>query len=45
MMTPAPRRSMWTYAWDIQDLGLDQVVSDLQGRAGLDTVSLARCSM
>ena len=40
-MTPAPRRSMWTYAWDIQDLGLDQVVSDLQGRAGLDTVSLA----
>lgn len=33
--------SMWTYAWDIGDVGLDQVLADLGGRAGLNAVSLA----
>ncbi|AMM86986.1 hypothetical protein [Martelella sp. AD-3] len=33
--------SMWTYPWDIQDQGLERAFSDLAGRAGLNTVSLA----
>ncbi|MDR3495038.1 MAG: hypothetical protein P4L82_10595 [Ancalomicrobiaceae bacterium] len=33
--------SMWSYPWDIQDLGLERTVADLRGRAGLNTVSLA----
>lgn len=33
--------SMWTYPWDIQDQGLETLVSDLAGRAGLNTVSIA----
>ncbi|MEZ2222711.1 hypothetical protein [Rhizobium sp. RCC_161_2] len=33
--------SMWTYPWDIQDQGVDQTVSDLRDRAGLNTISLA----
>lgn len=33
--------SMWTYPWDVQDLGFDTVVDDLRHRAGLNTVSLA----
>lgn len=33
--------SMWSYSWDIQDLGLDRTVADLRGRAGLNTISLA----
>jgi hypothetical protein len=35
------RRSMWTYAWDIHDLGIDEVTRDLRERAGLNSVSLA----
>lgn len=34
-------RSMWTYAWDVLDLGFDAVEGDLRGRAELDTISLA----
>jgi hypothetical protein len=33
--------SMWTYPWDIQDLGLETVERDLTHRAGLNMVSLA----
>ena len=33
--------SMWTYPWDIQDLGLETVERDLVERAGLNMVSLA----
>ncbi|MDR3373333.1 MAG: hypothetical protein P4L98_06340 [Ancalomicrobiaceae bacterium] len=33
--------SMWSYPWDIQDLGLDRTVADLKGRAGLNAISLA----
>ncbi|RWX69134.1 hypothetical protein EN780_07125 [Mesorhizobium sp. M4B.F.Ca.ET.089.01.1.1] len=33
--------SMWTYPWDIQDLGLETVERDLTQRAGLNMVSLA----
>ncbi|MGO8075477.1 hypothetical protein AB9F35_26920 [Rhizobium leguminosarum] len=33
--------SMWTYAWDVQDQGLDAFAAELRGRAGLTTVSLA----
>lgn len=34
------RHSMWTYAWDVQDVGFDTVVAELRG-AGLNGVSLA----
>ncbi|BCG93599.1 hypothetical protein MesoLj131a_24630 [Mesorhizobium sp. 131-2-1] len=33
--------SMWTYPWDIQDIGLETVERDLALRAGLNMVSLA----
>ncbi|TIW51150.1 MAG: hypothetical protein E5V56_14935, partial [Mesorhizobium sp.] len=33
--------SMWTYPWDIQDIGLETVERDLVERAGLNMVSLA----
>ena len=33
--------SMWTYPWDVLDLGLDTVAADLTGRAGLNGISLA----
>ena len=33
--------SMWTYPWDIQDLGLETVERDLMQRAGLNMISLA----
>jgi hypothetical protein len=33
--------SMWTYAWDIQDQGIEQTFADLRDRAGLNTISLA----
>lgn len=33
--------SMWTYPWDIQDRGLEAFATELTGRAGLNTVSLA----
>lgn len=32
--------SMWTYPWDVQDLGHDTVERDLVERAGLNMVSL-----
>lgn len=35
------RLSMWAYAWDIQDQGLDRLTSELRDRAQLNTVSLA----
>ena len=34
-------RSMWTYAWDILDLGFDRATGELRDRAGLNSVSLA----
>ena len=33
--------SMWTYPWDVLDLGLDTVARDLRERAGLNGISLA----
>ncbi|RAZ84606.1 hypothetical protein DPM33_31450 [Mesorhizobium hawassense] len=33
--------SMWTYPWDIQDIGLETVERDLKQRAGLNMISLA----
>ncbi|PBB94654.1 hypothetical protein CK215_01770 [Mesorhizobium sp. WSM3864] len=33
--------SMWTYPWDIQDLGLETVERDIVQRAGLNMISLA----
>ncbi|MGI6854712.1 hypothetical protein [Mesorhizobium sp. 1B3] len=33
--------SMWTYPWDVQDLGYETVERELTQRAGLDTISLA----
>ena len=34
-------RSMWTYAWDILDIGFDAALGELRDRAGLNCVSLA----
>src|SRR6516225_11471375 len=34
-------RSMWTYAWDILDLGFDTALGELRDRAGLNGVSIA----
>ena len=34
-------QSMWTYAWDILDLGFDTVLGELRDRAGLNCISLA----
>jgi hypothetical protein len=33
--------SMWTYPWDVLDLGLDTVAGELRDRAGLNGISLA----
>ena len=33
--------SMWTYPWDIQDLGAERTVDDLGAVAGLNCISLA----
>jgi hypothetical protein len=33
--------SMWSYPWDIQDLGLETVERDLAERAGLNMISMA----
>lgn len=33
--------SMWTYPWDIQDLGCETVAGELRDRARLDTISIA----
>jgi hypothetical protein len=35
------QQSMWTYAWDILDLGFDTVLGELSERAGLNCISLA----
>ena len=35
------QQSMWTYAWDILDLGFDTVLGELRDRAGLNCISLA----
>ncbi len=34
-------RSMWTYAWDLLDLGFDKALGELRDRADLNCVSLA----
>ncbi len=34
-------RSMWTYAWDLLDLGFDTALGELRDRAGLNCISLA----
>jgi hypothetical protein len=33
--------SMWTYPWDLEDLGLDAAIAELSGEAGFNTISLA----
>jgi hypothetical protein len=33
--------SMWTYPWDVQDLGYDTVERELTDRAGLNMISIA----
>ena len=35
------RLAMWTYPWDIQDLGIETVARDLRERAGLNGISIA----
>ena len=37
----APRLAMWTYPWDVLDLGLETVVRDLRERAGLNGINIA----
>src|SRR5690242_14459447 len=32
--------SMWTYPWDVQDIGIDEMIAELSA-TGIDTVSLA----
>ena len=34
-------KSMWTYAWDILDIGFETTLGELRDRAGLNCVSLA----
>jgi hypothetical protein len=34
-------RSMWTYAWDLLDLGFDAALEELRDRAGFNCISLA----
>lgn len=34
-------RSIWTYPWDVQDLGLDTVCGEIRDACGLDGISLA----
>ena len=33
--------SMWSYPWDLEDLGLDFALGELRDTAGLNTISLA----
>jgi len=33
--------ALWTYPWDVLDLGMEAVVADITGRAGANGVSLA----
>ena len=35
------RLSMWTYPWDLQDLGIETAFSEIRDRAGLNGISLA----
>ncbi len=35
------RFAMWTYAWDLLDLGFDTVVGEMKDRAGLNGINLA----
>jgi hypothetical protein len=35
------RFSIWTYPWDVLDLGIDTVVTDIRDRAGLNGINLA----
>jgi hypothetical protein len=35
------RLAMWTYPWDVVDIGLDAVAHDLRERAGLNGINLA----
>lgn len=35
------RFAIWTYPWDVLDLGIDTVVADIRDRAGLDGINLA----
>ena len=34
-------RSMWTYAWDLLDIGYDAALGEIRDRAGVNSVSLA----
>lgn len=36
-----PIRSLWTYPWDVQDIGLETVATELRERAGVNRISLA----
>lgn len=33
--------AIWTYPWDVLDVGLNTAMQDITGRAGLDAISLA----
>jgi hypothetical protein len=35
------RFAMWTYPWDVLDLGIDTVAADIRDRAGLNGINLA----
>ena len=35
------QNAIWTYAWDVLDLGLERVLGELRDRAGLNGISLA----
>ena len=35
------RFAMWTYPWDVLDLGIDTVVADIRDRAGLNGINVA----
>ena len=35
------QNSIWTYPWDVLDIGLDAVVGEIHDRAGLNGISLA----
>ena len=34
-------RSIWTYAWDLLDIGYDAALGEIRDRAGANSVSLA----
>ncbi len=36
-----PLRAIWTYPWDVQDLGLEAAAAEIAGRGGLNRISLA----